>query len=259
MEAYTIRNGNGMSMTVVTYGATVVSVTVPRKGAAAAAAAGGGGSGGSGGGSTGDNVELTLCHRTLGALTASSPYYGATVGRVANRIAKGAMTVDGKAYGLATNNGPNHLHGGVVGYDKVVWAARVHAAADAAGVTFSYNSHDGEEGYPGSLAVTADYTLTAANEIVMTFTATAGDKATPVNLCNHTYWNLSGDCVTGIKDHTLHLPTAAHVVAVDAEQVRVQLWGRLLCARLVTPPTPTPSHPHADPYRRARPRGRHTL
>jgi aldose 1-epimerase len=120
------------------------------------------------------------------------PFFGAVAGRVANRIAKGKFTLDGKEYTLAVNNGPNHLHGGKKGFDKVVWDARpLPPQDDEQGVEFHYLSKDGEEGYPGNLNVTVTYTLTDDNEVRMEFRAKT-DKATPVNLTNHSYFNLAG-------------------------------------------------------------------
>ena len=133
-----LSNKNGMSVELITYGATVLSVKAPSK-------------------IQKEPEELTLCYGDLGKLQSSSPFYGSTVGRVANRVAKGSFKIEGKTYQLATNNGENHLHGGLAGFDKVIWAPRVYAKEGAVGVEFSYVSHDGEEGYPGSVEVRADY------------------------------------------------------------------------------------------------------
>jgi aldose 1-epimerase len=130
----------------------------------------------------------------------SSPYFGCLVGRYGNRIANGKFTLDGRQYTLATNNMPNHLHGGVKGFDKVVWSAKPVKCDEGAAVAFSYRSVDGEEGYPGNLDVTAVYCLTDDNELKVVFTATT-DKPTVCNLTHHSYFNLSG---TGdILDHVV--------------------------------------------------------
>ena len=115
------------------------------------------------------------------------------------------------------NNGPNSLHGGTVGFDKVVWEARTYVTASAAGVSFTYTSKDGEEGYPGTVQATADYRLTSDNEVRMEFTATT-DAPTPINLCNHTYWNLSGDLRASIHDHVLQLNMPLYT-PVDASSI----------------------------------------
>ena len=185
VERTLLRNGNGMSMSLSNYGATILSVKVPSRGGGPAS-------------------EVTLCHTNLDDLRAHSPYYGCTVGRVANRTALGKYTVDGKPHTCAVNNGPNSLHGGVTGFDKVVWEATTYCTPSAAGVRFTYVSKDGEEGYPGTLTAVADYRLTEANEVRMEFSATT-DAATPVNLCNHTYWNLCGDLRASVHDHVLQL------------------------------------------------------
>ena len=199
LQSFRLSNGR-VSVTLINYGATVVSIKVPSKASAEA-------------------EEVTLCYDKLADLQARSPYYGSTVGRVANRIAGGRFSVDGTAYTVAVNNGPNHLHGGLKAFDKQFWAARPyeHAESGTAGVEFSYASAAGEEGYPGAVDARADYSLTSADELIMTFTATTS-AATPINLCNHTYYNLSGALRRDIKDHVLRL-AATHYLPVDASSV----------------------------------------
>ena len=189
---------SGMSMALTSYGATILSIKTPAARGAPPA-------------------EVTLCHASLPALTTSSPYFGATCGRVANRIAKGRFTVDGAEHKLAVNNGANALHGGLIGFDKVLWDHRVYVTPSAAGVEFTYTSPAGEEGYPGTLLARADYRLTDANEVRMEFTATS-DAPTPVNMCNHTYFNLSGDLRESIHDHVLQLNMPFYTPA-DATQI----------------------------------------
>jgi aldose 1-epimerase len=156
--------------------------------------------------------DVVLGFDTLAGYLGDSPYFGAIVGRYGNRIAKGQFTLDGRAYQLATNNGPNHLHGGVKGFDKAVWSARAVEGARGVGVELTCTSPDGEEGYPGTLAATVTYTLTDRNELHIAYTATT-DKATPVNLTQHTYFNLAGG--GDILGHELML-NADRFTPVDA-------------------------------------------
>jgi len=150
-------------------------------------------------------ADVILGYNTLQEYLGKNPYHGCIVGRYGNRIAKGKFTLDGVQYSLATNNGPNSLHGGKVGFDKRLWNGTASEEKDRSVLTLTYVSPDMEEGYPGALSVTVQYALTSANELVMDYTATT-DKATVVSLTNHSYWNLAGESSGTILDHvvTLH-------------------------------------------------------
>jgi aldose 1-epimerase len=171
VELYTLTNAKGTVAKVMTYGALLTELRVPDR--------------------NGQLGDVVLGFDTLDGYLKEHPYMGATIGRVANRIAKGSFTLDGKTYALATNNGPNHLHGGLKGFDKVLWKAEPVPTSNGVAVKFSYTSPDGEEGYPGTVSATVTYTLNDQNELRLDYSATA-DKATPVNLTNHSYWNLAG-------------------------------------------------------------------
>lgn len=184
---HTLTNRKGMRVKLINYGATVISVETPDR--------------------DGKNANITLSFPTLDGYLQRHPFFGSTVGRYANRIAGGKFTLDGREYTLATNNGPNHLHGGRKGFDAVVWKAEPisrEAAPAFVGVKFSYTSPDGEEGYPGTLQVSATYTLTEENELRIDYAATT-DKPTIVNLTNHCYWNLAGAGSGDILGHELKL------------------------------------------------------
>lgn len=171
VEIYTIKNDKGLKARLMTYGATLVSLEVPDR--------------------DGNPDDIVLGHDSLAGYLKASPYFGAIVGRYGNRIAKGRFVLDGVEYKLAANNGVNHLHGGLKGFDKVVWAARPVKVVNAVGVRFSYLSCNGEEGYPGNLKVIVTYSLTNENELRISYEAET-DKATPVNLTHHSYFNLAG-------------------------------------------------------------------
>jgi aldose 1-epimerase len=192
VQLITLTNAKGVEMRVMTYGAIILSLKVPDK--------------------TGKLGDVVLGYDSLAGYVKSSPYFGAVVGRYGNRIAKGKFTLDGKAYTLAVNNGPNALHGGIKGFDKVVWSADTSHASDGQSVRLHYTSKDGEEGYPGALNVMVTYTLTDSNEVQIEYEATT-DKATPINLTQHSYFNLAG---TGdILGHQLTI-NADNITPVDS-------------------------------------------
>lgn len=184
VDLYILTNTAGMTAKIMTYGAILTELDVPDR--------------------DGKAADVVLGFDNLKDYLAGHPYFGATVGRVANRIAKGKFTLDGKEYKLAVNNGPNALHGGLKGFDKVVWTAVPVATPDGAAVIFKYVSKDGEEGYPGNLTATVVYTLTNENALRLDYTAKT-DKATPVNLTNHTYFNLAGAKAGDILGHEMTL------------------------------------------------------
>ncbi|MCU0249591.1 MAG: galactose mutarotase [Vicinamibacterales bacterium] len=182
VDLYTLTNANGVVAKITTYGALLTELHVPDR--------------------TGAAADVVLGFKTLQGYEGDHPYFGATIGRVANRIAKGRFRLNGQEYTLATNNGPNHLHGGLKGFDKRVWKAQPVSVGGVPAVRFTYTSADMEEGYPGTLTATVTYTLTHANELRLEYTATT-DKPTIVNLTNHSYFNLAGDGQGTILDHEL--------------------------------------------------------
>jgi aldose 1-epimerase len=181
IEIYTLTNAHGVEMRVITYGSIITSLKVPDR--------------------AGHVGDIVLGFDTIDGYLKDPPYFGALIGRYGNRIAKGQFTLDGKTYKLATNNGPNHLHGGVKGFDKVVWNAVPGDDANGVSLTLSRTSPDGEEGYPGNLQATVRYTLTDKNQLAIDYRATT-DRATPVNLTQHSYFNLA-DTADDILGHEL--------------------------------------------------------
>ncbi|MCC7054497.1 MAG: galactose mutarotase [Gemmatimonadaceae bacterium] len=181
---YTLKNANGIELRAITYGGIITSLKTPDK--------------------TGAFADIVLGYDNLDGYLKTTPYFGAIVGRYGNRIAKGKFTLDGTTHTLATNNGPNALHGGVVGFDKVLWTGKPVTVAGGQAVEFSYTSKDGEEGYPGTLQVTVRYTLTDSNQLQIEYHATT-DKATPVNITQHSYFNLAGDGSGDVLKHEVTL------------------------------------------------------
>ncbi len=201
VKRYTLTNATGMTAVVTEYGAILVSITAADR--------------------EGEFADLTHGYDTLEGWLSNTSYFGATVGRFGNRIAHGRFTLNGETYQLATNNEPGgipcHLHGGIRGFDKVLWQGESFERADSRGVTFRYTSPDGEEGYPGTLRVETTYTLNDQDELRWETRATT-DAPTVVNIVHHSYWNLGGDPTATINDHELilyadhYLPTNAGLI-----------------------------------------------
>ena len=183
LDLYTLKNVAGMTVKITNYGGIIVSWTAPDK--------------------NGKYEDITLGCDSISGYEKGVPFFGALVGRYGNRIAKGKFSLNGKTYTLATNNGANHLHGGIKGFDKVVWTATPIEGPEAA-LKLTYTSKDMEEGYPGNLSVEVVYTLKKDNSLKIEYKATT-DKATVVNLTNHAYFNLSADMNSTILDHELIL------------------------------------------------------
>jgi aldose 1-epimerase len=180
---FTLKNKNGLTVKISNYGGIITSIMTPDK--------------------KGELGDIVLGYDSLSQYVKNNPYFGAIVGRYANRIAKGKFTLDGKEYQLAVNNGNNSLHGGIKGFDKVVWDVEEIKDSNQVGISLNYVSKDGEEGYPGNLRFIVKYILNDNNQLTTSIEAQC-DKPTPVNLCNHTYFNLTG-CVRDILGHELVL------------------------------------------------------
>ncbi len=193
VSLYTLTNAMGTKMTVTNYGGIIVSLLTEDK--------------------EGNFEDVVLGFDSLSQYEKSNPFFGCIVGRYGNRIAKGKFNLDGQTYSLAINNDPNHLHGGLKGFDKVVWNAEDSSGPNGAILKLTYTSKDMEEGYPGNLATEVTYTLTNDNELKIDYKATT-DKKTVVNLTNHSYFNLSGNTKTDILGHELTI-AASKFLPVD--------------------------------------------
>ena len=200
VELFTLTNAMGMEVKITNYGGIVVSLTAPDRNRKFA--------------------DVVLGFNDLESYLKGHPYFGSIIGRYGNRIAKGRFSLNGVEYKLAVNNGPNHLHGGIKGFDKVVWAATLTMTKAGASLSLTYVSKDGEEGYPGNLNTRVVYTLTNRNELRIDYFAST-DKDTVVNLTNHSYFNLAGEGNGDILNHLLtlnsnyFLPTDATSIPVD--------------------------------------------
>lgn len=193
VDLYTLTNNNGLIVKITNYGGIITELQVPDK--------------------HGQLADVALGFDSLAGYLKEHPYFGAIIGRYGNRIANGQFTINNKTYKLATNNGPNHLHGGLVGFDKKLWQAAV-GPPETAELTLTLESEDGEEGYPGRLNIEVIYSLNNQNELTIQYTAQVKDKATPINLTNHTYFNLSGNPAKKVLDHEIQL-IADYLIPVD--------------------------------------------
>lgn len=189
VDIYILKNKKGMEIKITNYGGTIVSWTAPDK--------------------NGKYEDITLGCDSLSGYLKGTPYFGALVGRYGNRIAKGKFALDGTTYSLATNNIGNHLHGGIKGFDKVLWEA-TPVDGDEPGLKLKYVSKDGEEGYPGNLSVEVEYTLQEDNSLIIDYSATT-DKKTVVNLTNHAYFNLAGQGKGDILGHQVQLNASTYL------------------------------------------------
>src|SRR6187402_1719818 len=182
VELYTLTNKNGLVVKVTNYGVIITEFWAPDR--------------------NGKLADIVGGYDKVDGYVKATPYFGATVGRVANRIKNAEFKLDGKTYKLAANNGPHNLHGGKKGWDKVIWDAETSETPNGPEIHFKYTSKDGEEGFPGTVQATVVYALNDKNEFVVTMEATT-DKPTIVNMAHHTYWNLGGQGSGTIKDHEL--------------------------------------------------------
>lgn len=184
IEEFHFQNSGGLSAKVITYGGIITQLRVPDK--------------------QGKLADVVLGFDNLAQYLAGHPYFGCITGRVAGRLTRGTFSLDGKGYTLAINDPPNHLHGGNVGFDKRVWKAEIAGSAAGSKLSLSYFSPDGEEGYPGNVNVRVAYSLTDQNEFVVDYEAST-DKATPLNLTSHSYFNLAGEGSGSVEDHELQI------------------------------------------------------
>ncbi|GAB2292595.1 hypothetical protein Dimus_026832 [Dionaea muscipula] len=197
-EIFELNNGT-IQVKVTNYGCTITSLSVPDK--------------------DGNLGDVVLGFDAVEPyLEGAAPYFGCIVGRVANRIKDGKFMIDGVEYSLPINKPPNSLHGGLKGFDKQVWEVSEHRKGDNPSITFKYRSQDGEEGYPGDLSVSATYTLTSSTSLRLDMEAVPENKATPVNLAQHTYWNLAGHSSGPVLDHHIQI-WANHYTPVDQNTV----------------------------------------
>jgi aldose 1-epimerase len=203
VTVFTLTNNSGMTAVITNYGGTIISLTAADR--------------------DGKFGNVVLGHKTLTEYESDTNYLGALIGRFGNRIAGGSFDLDGETYTLAKNSGANHLHGGERGFDRVVWNAEPAMLADGPSLLLKYTSVDGEEGYPGNLEVQVRYTLTNNDELRIEYKADT-DKATPVNLTSHCYFNLSGDAKRDILEHRLKI-AAKYFTLIDSNLIPTGEYG----------------------------------
>lgn len=221
VELLTLTNPSGIELRALTYGGIIVGLRVPDR--------------------EGQLDDIVLGHDTLEGYLERSPYFGAIIGRHANRIAGGRFRIDGVEYQLTLNDGLHHLHGGQHGFDRVVWSAEPFRREARVGVIFTHVSPDGDQGYPGTLRTSVSYALTNRNELLLDYVATC-DRPTPLNLTQHSYWNLAGGSAPSVLGHEITI-NAGHYTPVDAT---------LIPTGSITPVKGTPFD-----FRTAQPIGRH--
>lgn len=192
---FTLTNSQGMQVKITNFGGVITEIQAPDR--------------------AGNFANVNLGFDRIEPYYDVSPYFGALIGRFGNRLRDGKFSLDGLDYQLATNNGPNHLHGGVQGFDKVLWDAEAFTTAESAGITLKYLSVDGDQGYPGNLDVTVVYELTNNNELLVKYHAVT-DKATPINLTQHAYFNLAG--AGDVLGHEIMI-NADRFTAVDSTSI----------------------------------------
>jgi aldose 1-epimerase len=196
VDVFTLTNARGIEVRIITYGAAIASIKVPDR--------------------DGRFDDIVTGFDTLDGYIRQSQYFGVTVGRYANRIANARLTLDGVTYALAANDGTNHLHGGRRGFDRAVWTGTPFERDRNVGVRLTLRSPDGDEGYPGNLNVSVTYTLTPRDELIVDYTATA-DRSTPVNLTNHSYFNLAGEGRGDILQHVLTIDADRYTPTNDTQ------------------------------------------
>ncbi|GAE32271.1 aldose epimerase family protein [Halalkalibacter hemicellulosilyticus] len=192
--AYTLTNDRGMEVTSIDYGCIITRISTPDR--------------------EGQIENVVLGFDSIEEYVGHSPYFGAVCGRVAGRIKGAQFTLNNQTYTLAQNDGSNHLHGGIKGYDKVIWKSEPFEEPNKIGVVFTYHSFDGEEGYPGNVSIQVTYTLTNDNQFAIDYQAIP-DQDTLINLTNHTYFNLSGNVKSTIKEHQLTLKSKQYLSLAD--------------------------------------------